>query len=238
MTACVSHKGSVDLSFNRGRVGAVKYVDIAYGYSRTTFFAGFGGMKPVLLYQGAKQNLIEANPLAPGEYFDNITTDERTVYIGPFVKREVIITADVGQRSNEPVVELTSEYKQRTGMKTGGYIQAGDSVIFVLEALPRDARVLRVNGNVVFLAVYQQPGNNFKILSKTSERLYSRRSDNPVLLKRNLKIGQTVRYRMIPTSDFKDNIRGTLIGVNNLNVLLKTPHGYRQVSISYLEPQP
>lgn len=93
LSSCAYHTGVVTSSSMQGR--KVQFVDMAIGYSKSTYFLGFGGLRQDALINDAKRCMYVSYKLCPGLSFENLTLDIKVTHVWPYKKCEVFAISDV-----------------------------------------------------------------------------------------------------------------------------------------------
>jgi hypothetical protein len=109
----------------------VKYVDFAFGNSKTTTFLGIGGNKHDALVLEAKLNMMRNFPLKPNQFYGNFIVDYKTTKVLGVVTNLVTVSADILEEKTSIDKELFSEsLKGKLGIsKENEFFAIGDTVV-------------------------------------------------------------------------------------------------------------
>lgn len=127
--------------------GNFKYVDIAEGESKATYFLGIGGYRSDGLVREAKKSMYQNANLQPNQIIANVTVDFKTSYYFLFIwiKRKAFITGDIieftdsDSSSINPKSEFFNKFnnnqtsskeniKKKTKVATSSKYKLGDKV--------------------------------------------------------------------------------------------------------------
>lgn len=101
-----------------------RYAGSVSGVASTSYFLGLGGIGKQALAAEARANMLNKFPMRDGLRLTNFTTDIKTSYILCFIKRSLILTADM--------IDLTQPTLP-FGLKNGYFLN--DSVFIELSTL-------------------------------------------------------------------------------------------------------
>lgn len=129
LNSCASTHNGVLNSSNDLR--NVKYVDFAFGNSKTTTFLGIGGNKHDALVLEAKLNMMRNFPLKPNQFYGNFIVDYKTTKVLGVVTNLVTVSADILEEKSNSDKELFSEsLKSKLGIsKENEFFAIGDTVV-------------------------------------------------------------------------------------------------------------
>jgi len=130
LNSCASTHSGVLNSSNDLR--NVKYVDFAFGNSKTTTFLGIGGNKHDALVLEAKLNMMRNFPLKTNQFYGNFIVDYKTTKVlGVITKNLVTVSADILEEKSNTDKELFSEsLKSKLGIsKENEFFAIGDTVL-------------------------------------------------------------------------------------------------------------
>lgn len=226
--SCVSFKGDIPTNTIPGRNDSVHYVDIAYGYSKSVNFFGIGGTKQAGLYLDAKRNLL-LNELKPGQFFDNITSDRRSTWVGPYHKTEVLISADIAESRNKSAFLTSDNYRKRIGLDTTSFFKPGDSVKAVGFGRVIGGKVIRYEQERVTIAFVDIKTHTLRMKTFSYDMVGRFSGVDAILSKLKFRIGQDVVF---PSG--ANLINGTVVAVNKTHAILTSRIGVRTVVLSLI----
>ncbi len=157
LNSCAFHSGYVSSSLAPENV---IFEDLAYGFSETSHFLSFGGLKKNTLVLDAKKDLYRNHPLKKGERFINFTVDFKTTTILLFTNKRCTVSADVvtvGTEVESAEELYSSAYKNEIARASdvSQLFSIGDTVVdYVLE--PQIVKGFSSNGKIVLQRISEK----------------------------------------------------------------------------------
>jgi hypothetical protein len=224
VTSCAIHSAKTPPQILQAPKGS-EYVDIAVGYSKATYFLDIGGMGKVTLINDAKRRLFSF-PLSAGQTFDNLTLDTKTTFIGPYIKRQVILTADVVQKDTFSEFTFSDYYKDLTGTKSvisREYLSVNEKIIYIDNSRPYYGRVLNLEGERP--VIYYIDGSGALKIGKRSWNNIFKIVNTEIIQKEvGFSLGDKVSARVWNQNGEKNEITGKIIGLNWFYALIESPY--------------
>lgn len=212
-----------------------KYVDIAVGYSRSTYLWDIGGLGKSALINDAKRSLFSF-PLEPGQTFDNVTLDTKTTFIGPFTRRHVVLIADVVQKDSAIAFDFSDYYRELTGSKqkkTKDYLFVNEKIICYHNRQTYFGRVLDLDDERPLVYFIDNFGT-LKIRKKSLNSLFKINDLEEIQKFVKFTLGDKVKAE-IWNGEGKEIKSGTIIGLNLNYALIKTNNSTYPALIEGLE---
>lgn len=234
-TSCAFHTGTTPPQILQAKKGS-KYLDVAVGYSRVTYFLDIGGLGKTALINDAKRRLFSF-PLEVGQTFDNLTLDTKTSFIGPFIRRHVILTADVVQKDTISEFIFSDNYLELIGsrfLKTKEYLSVNEKIICFHNRQTYYGRVLSLEDNRPLVYFIDDLGT-LNVRKKSWNTIFKLNQTEKLEKAVGFSIGEKVQA----TVWYGDNgriakISGNIIGLNKLYALIETTQSIYPVSIEDL----
>ena len=118
LLGCVTHRGQITPT-PPPTTGVHRVEDIAVGYAEVAYVFGMGGFGRHALFAEAQHGLIRNYPLQPHQHLENLTFSIRTFVFFPYVRQQILATADVVTREGPTgEVHYTDTYLRRIGAVT------------------------------------------------------------------------------------------------------------------------
>jgi hypothetical protein len=209
-----------------------KYVDIAVGYSKASYFMGLGGTGKNALINDAKRNMFLSYKLKPGQSFENISLDIKSTCILLYQKREIIVIADVVEEDSTMNITYSDHYLNLLSSKktvSNNLFSLNEEVIYL------DKNNVARKGKIVKLSYedatifYVNSKANFKIKHTSTKKIFKISSTEQLEQKFKFKIGQEVvgikpyKNSQGYTLSKKD---GIIVGLNAGFILLKISENF------------
>lgn len=227
LSNCAVYDGAYTNSSVYTKGEDVHYKDIALGYAKATYFFRIGGLGRNMLVSEAKRNMQTSYKLGNGESFENVSYDIRWFYFLPFIKTEVIVTADVVQRDTTNLVTYSNKYKDWISLQKGkskdGELSLNEDVLFYNTSSNsiHMAKVIDLKYNRATL-YFIKKDRNFKVKTISMYKLYKLVPPDKGMS--YLKLGQIVELDKIGNGEI--HRQGTIIGFGlNNNILVEFDDG-------------
>lgn len=220
--SCALHHGSITSTASHCQDKNIEYADVAVGYSKVIYLFGFGGMHKDALVNEAKRNLFGSYVLKNGQSFENTTLDFRVFLLGPFVKMEAIVVADVVQRDSSYKVSYSNAYRNfvisGTNTSKEGF-KLNESVLYN-RGNAYKAKIVRLNRQKANLFYINSRGA-VKVKNVAYHDIYRTYTPAGFEEKYGYKLHDTVNFVVGTVATEVGAPGGEVVGINDTNILLK-----------------
>ncbi len=192
-------------------------VDVAFGFSQTIYLFGIGGWGHDAMVASARRNLHEHYVLGPGQHLQNLTYDVNFFVVGPYIRRRVILSAEVVQRdSAAPTTTYSEAYRRKTkSVQSYRYdstaVGPAEVLIFQFEGQQdRTAQVVEANKRNVRVCFYENGRPRVRFFSN-DQVFYTQRAPMGIARGAGIAVGDSVYANtnspLRDTNVIKDNMR-------------------------------
>jgi hypothetical protein len=190
----------------------IKYVDFAFGNSKTTTFLGIGGNKHDALVLEAKLNMMRNFPLKSNQFYGNFIVDYKTTKALGVITNLVTVSADILEEKTSGEQELFSEsLKSKLGIsKENDFFNIGDTVVDVQNL---EYTVASSNSEILILYPIDNDEKRFSKMEKMEDEVFS--------TKKYINDENNKTQYNPGNSFFDGGFTHTIIGVNKQMLLLK-----------------
>ena len=230
-TSCAYHGGMITSTPNFQNGKKVEYVDIAVGYSKASYFLGFGGLNNGALISQAKSNIYATYPLKPGQSFENMTINEKTTLIYPFMKVEVIAIADVAQRDTSFSITYSPNYRSMTvEAPTSHYLYKENENVYIHTYGNRsisNGKVVASGFSSAKVFSVELPGQ-YHLQNYNIKNLYKKADIENFENNNNVTIGDSVCFNIDSSIGILKR-EGKVVGVNLTGALIISEYSYYSI---------
>lgn len=223
LSGCATYNGMITSPSTLSSDTKATYVDMAVGYSRTSYLFGFGGFGKAALINEAKRNMYKAYKLAPNQTFVSPTLDIKTTTYGPYRKMEVIMMADVVEYDGNVDVGFEEEYFQAIGAVQSDlpeFFRLNESVVVMgSNRSIVNGRILNINQQKITVLLHNADGR-LAIKNLASSRVFRARPAPDGDLEVAFSVGEAVVFNERVSSTEQVPSGGLIVGVNQYNVLV------------------
>ena len=231
MTSCVCHSGLITTNSSNNDINC-KYVDIAVGYSKVSYFLGIGGFKKDALISEAKRNLY-LYPIGSSQTFENITLDLKTTYIFPYKKVEAIIVADIIEHNKDLNISHGEHYMNIMGknsLQNNQYFKLNDSIEYVNNnGETIIGKIIKMDNKSITFYLFDNKGL-LKIKTSLYENIFKFKNVEELQRISGFKINDTVSFKISNM-----NLEGNILALNNEFALVRTAIGDKTIRICVLK---
>ncbi len=234
--SCAFHKGLYSPYTNFESNTKVEFTDIAIGYSKVSYFLGFGGLGKDALVNEAKRNLFLSYPLRTNQTFENFTVDFKTTIVWPYRKLEVLVIADVVNRDSSINISYSKNYVNILTKNNNVSIDSfrvAESVAFLYDNKLQQAKIIKLSKSLAYLSFVSNNGT-IKIKKVKLKDLFNIGDKAANNFSHNFVIGDKVQYKNVNSSGSYDVKTGTICGLNNKMALIVRENKLLKVRIRSL----
>jgi co-chaperonin GroES (HSP10) len=220
--SCAVHYGSMESSIDNSNQ-KYEYVDIAFGYSKVTYFMGIGGLGKDMLAAEAVRNMRMSFPLETNQTIENIVLNYKTIWIGPFMKMEAMAMADVIEWAEDCNVTFSKKHKElmsRNKVVEYSNFKISDQIAVFDGRDVNSGRIVSLNKKnamiffIDYKGRYQMKKAGIKAIYWTDDRA----SDS-----NDFKVGDVVAYSTkAPKGIDYDHRKGVIICMNDYFAIVNT----------------
>jgi len=236
LSSCSFHTGSITTSNVAGNGKKYEYVDVAVGYSKTSYFLGIGGYGKDMLIADAQRNMRASFPLKPNEAFENTVLDIRSTWVGPYHKLEAIVTADIVARDSSYNVIYSEKYLElisRNKPKVKNYFSLNERVVLLKSEKEMFGRIVGFNSGSASV-FYVDHNGEFSIKNIRYSRIF-KITDMELLSKEiGFNVGDSVAFNAQSDSGF-GYFEGVVVGMNKECSLVRTDKTIYQIKTNSLK---
>lgn len=224
LCSCASHYSGL-ITSSSPQVGDARYVDVAVGYSRASYFLSIGGFGQNALVGQAKMNLYRNADLQQNHVLENMSLDIVRSYFGPYMKTEAVVLADIVEREEVSISYQDSPYYSNQNLKRSNQtlLKPGERVVFNLkERIFIEGRVIEFwdNGGVKLFFIHN---GKVRIKNVKNTKIFKISEEDLLKEKFGFKPGEKVKGQVIVFSGTKSVLDDLeIIGLNSENALLKS----------------